>query len=120
MDHKLWYNEDDDLLYLEFTRDYLLADVEPIKEKSLELLKGKPYRQMMIFISKTAKVENRKTREKTNEAFNTAKITDVAFVGGGAANRMIAKVMLKTGTVKTKGDFFKKEEDAVKWLKSKR
>lgn len=120
MDHKLWYDAGDDLLYLEFTRDYLLKDVDPIINKCIELLEGKPYRQMMIFISKTAKVENRETREKTSEAFYVAEISDVAFIGGSAANRMIAKVMLKTGAVKTKGNFFKHKEDAIKWLKSKR
>lgn len=120
MDHKLWYNEDDDLLYLEFTRDYLLADVEPIKEKMIELLEGKPYRQMVAFISKTAKVENRETREQTNKILKEADVNHLAIVGGSAANRMIAKVLLKTGALKTQGDFFKKEEDAVKWLKSKR
>ncbi|MCG6188267.1 DUF7793 family protein [Maribellus maritimus] len=120
MDHKMWYDTDNDILCLEFTRDYLLEDVDPVINKSIELLEGKPFRQMMIFINKTAKVENRETREKTSQAFVTADIQDVAFVGGSAANRMIAKVMLKTGAIKTQGDFFKDKESATQWLKSKR
>ena len=120
MDHKMWYDTEDDLLHLEFTRDYLLEDVELIREKIFEFLDGKPYRQMAIYISKTAKVENRETREKSNQILQEAEVSDVAFIGGSAANRMIAKVMLKTGAIKTKGDFFKNPEDGIKWLKSKR
>ncbi len=120
MDHKMWYDEGTKLLYLEFTGDFLLKDVPPIREKIFELLDGKPYRQMLTFINKTSKVENRDTREQTNKTLQDASITEIAFVGGSAANRMIAKVLLKTGAIKTQGDFFKKEEDAVKWLKSKR
>jgi len=43
----------------------------------------------------------------------------VALVGLSAAVRMIARVILKTGTVKLKGEFFKDQEEAIKWLKSK-
>jgi hypothetical protein len=48
------------------------------------------------------------------------KMTEVAFVGGSAANRMIARVLIKTGIVKIKGDFFKTYDEAIEWLKSKR
>ena len=44
----------------------------------------------------------------------------MALVGLSAAVRMIARVILKTGTVKLKGEFFKDQEEAIKWLKSKR
>jgi hypothetical protein len=84
------------------------------------MLDGKPYRQMLIRISSVYKVENRETRELSNKALEKAAITDVAFVGGSAANRIIAKVLIKTGAVKTKGEFFKNEEDAINWIKSKR
>ena len=65
-------------------------------------------------------VENRETREATSEQLSKLKMTEVAFVGGSAANRMIARVLMKTGIVKLNGDFFKDYEDAVNWLKSKR
>lgn len=120
MNHKMWYDTENNLLHLEFTSDYLLEDVAPIREKIFELLEGKPYRQMVIYISKTAKVENRETREKSNQSLQDANVTDVAFIGGSAANRMIAKVMLKTGAIKTKGDFFKNAEDGIKWLLNRR
>ncbi len=120
MDHKMWYDTKDDILYLEFTRDYLLADVQPIKENILKNLEGKPFRQMIIFIHNTAKVENRETREQSNIIMNEANVSEVAFVGGSAANRMIAKVLIKTGALKTQGDFFKNTEDAIKWLKNRR
>jgi hypothetical protein len=44
----------------------------------------------------------------------------VAFVGGSAYNRIMAKILIKTGIVKLNGDFFKSYEEAIEWLKSKR
>lgn len=120
MKHKMWYDEKDDILYLEFVDDYLFTDVEPILNNIESMLKDKPNRQMFIRMSDTGKVENRATREASNKGIQEADVTEVAFVGGSAANRMIARVLLKTGVVKINGDFFKNDDDAIKWLKSKR
>ncbi|WP_321372821.1 hypothetical protein [uncultured Draconibacterium sp.] len=120
MEHNLWYDEDTKVIHLQFTRDYLTTDVEDIRKNMKELVKDKPYRQMCIQISKTAKVENRETREKSNQLLKEFEISHVAFIGGSAANRMIAKVMLKTGAIKIQGDFFKTIEEGVNWLISKR
>ena len=54
------------------------------------------------------------------ENFVKMNLSEMAFVGLSAANRMIAKVLMKTGKSPINGDFFKNYEDAVKWLKSKR
>ena len=120
MEHNLWYDENTKILHLQFTRDYLTSDIDFIRNKIKELLDGKPYRQMCIEISKTAKVENRETREKSNQLLKEFEISHVAFIGGSAANRMIAKVMLKTGALKIQGDFFKTVDEGIKWLISKR
>lgn len=120
MDHKIWYEKDDEIIRLEFTRDYLTSDVPQIKEKILELAEGKRYKQMVIEISKTSKVESRETRELSNKILAEAQITDIAFIGGSAANRMIAKVLLKTGAVKINGDFFKTLDDGINWIKNRR
>lgn len=119
MDHKIWYDQEDEIIHLEFTRDYLTSDVPVMHEKLMELREGKRYKQMVIQISNTS-VENRETRELANQSLRDAQITDVAFIGGSAANRMIAKVLLKTGNLKTNGNFFKTVDEGVKWLKSKR
>lgn len=120
MKHKLWYDDKDNILYLEFLSDYLFSDVEPILSTINSMLEGKPYRQIIIKMSDTHKVENRATREASNKGMQDANVTEVAFVGGSAANRMIARVLLKTGVLKIKGDFFKNYEEAIEWLKSKR
>jgi hypothetical protein len=116
----MWYDKEKEIIHLEFTRDLLTSDMEHIRSRLYELSKEKTYRQMVIQISKTSKVENRETREKANQIFRDAEISHVAFVGGSAANRMIAKVLLKTGALKTEGDFFKSVEEGVNWLLSKR
>ena len=113
MKHKMWYDTNLEILFLEFTSDYIKTDVPEIEKKIAEMLDGKPYRQMLIRISNVYKVENRETRELSNKALEKAGISEVAFVGGSAANRIIAKVLIKTGAVKTKGEFFKTEEDAI-------
>ena len=118
--HKIWYDTDNEVLQLEFTRDYLESDVAFVRQQMLEQLEGKPYRQIVIMISKDYKVENRNTRELANQAFINADISDVAFVGGSAANRMIVKVMIKTGALKNKGKFFKSKEEAINWIKGNR
>lgn len=120
MEHKMWYDRDNEIIHLEFVNNFVTSDIEPIRETLFELSKDKTYRQMVIQISKTAKVENRETREKANQVLIDADITHVAFIGGSAANRMIAKVLLKTGSIKTKGDFFKTADEGVKWILSKR
>ena len=120
MEHNLWYDEDTKVIHLQFTRDYLTTDIPDIRSKMNELIGDIPYRQMCIHISKTAKVENRETREQSNQLLKEFEISHVAFIGGSAANRMIAKVMLKTGALKIQGDFFKTVDEGVNWLISKR
>lgn len=119
MNHKLWYDPEMQVIHLKFEGDYLTSDIEHIREGLIKLVDGIPYRQMCIHIN-SSKVENRETREKSNDLLKDFNITHVSFIGGSAANRMIAKVMLKTGTLKTKGDFFKAEEEGIKWLLSNR
>lgn len=120
MEHKIWYDENDQVVYLEFTRDYLRDDVSFVREKLFELFEGKPFRQLIVSIHKTAKVEDRETRQQSNQAMIDAKVEQVAFIGGSAANRMIAKVLLKTGTIKTQGEFFKDINSGLEWLINRR
>lgn len=119
--HKIWYDTNDDIVYLEFVDHYLESDTEWVRENLLKLVEGKPHRQLILPMTKTHKVENRATREKSSKILEEAKITHLAFYGEStAANRMIIKVLLKTGATKFSGDFFKTREEAVAWLKSKR
>jgi hypothetical protein len=107
MEHNLWYDSSNEMARLEFNGDFLLSDVALMKEKLGKLLEGKPFKQIVIQMSDTGKVENRETREQANQALKEAGINGIAFVGGSAANRMIAKVLVKTGTINIQGDFFK-------------
>lgn len=96
------------------------VDVEPIFNEVDKTLTGKPFRQVIVLMSPNHDVENRETREATAQALSKMSITDIAFVGGSAANRMIARVLIKTGILKISGDFFKEYDEAAAWLKSKR
>ena len=118
--HELKYDEENAIVVLVFKYHFLQNDVEPLFIRVKELLEGKQIRQMLVVMSDGHNVENRETREATSEQLSKLKMTEVAFVGGSAANRMIARVLMKTGIVKLNGDFFKDYEDAVNWLKSKR
>ena len=118
MEHKVWYDADNEMIRICFEGEYLTADVPKIKEKLIEFGSGKERRQLVIELSNAAKVESRETRELSNQAMKEAQIEHVAFIGGSAANRMIAKVLLKTGALKTQGNFFKNLDEGINWLKS--
>jgi hypothetical protein len=120
MEHELKYDEQNEVVVLTFTNHFLYKDVEPLFLKVTELLSGKQIRQMLVVMSNGHNVENRETREATSEQLSKLNMTEIAFVGGSAANRMIARVLIKTGLIKLNGDFFKNYEDAIQWLKSKR
>lgn len=120
MEHKIWYQEEDQIAYLEFVGDLNKVDVEPILNELNSTLYGKTLRQLIIIMSNDNKVENRETRELSNDGLQKLGLSEIAFVGGSAANRMIAKVLIKTGVVKINGAFFKRNEEAIEWIKSKR
>ncbi len=120
MKHEIYYDSENDLVRFDLHEDYMLDQVPAVKEKVLEVLEGKPYRQMLITTEKSHKFENRETREKTNQIIHETGITDMAFIGASAAVRMILKVILKSGDRKTNGNFFKTQEEGIKWLKEQR
>lgn len=120
MEHKIWYDDQTGITFLEFIGDYLRKDVDEVVSTLKVILKGKPYKQLIIKMSVHHKIENRDTREASSKGLQTTDATDIAFVGGSAANRMVARVLIKTGIIKINGDFFKTEEKAIEWLKSQR
>jgi len=120
MVHELRYDEVNQAVTLVFKNHLLFTDVKPMTDVINELLVGKPYRQLVVFIHDVYQVENRETREELSKYLSEIKISEVAFVGGSAANRMVARVLIKTGVVKLNGEFFKDVEEAFNWLKSKR
>lgn len=119
MEHKVWYNTENDICYLELNGMYHTSDAIKIKELLTETLEGKPFKQVLIKMSNDNKIENREARQKAIEAMQ-AGIKEAAFVGGLSNNRILAKVLLKASGIKVTGDFFKNDEDAIKWLISKR
>ena len=120
MVHEVRYDAVNELAVLEFKNHFLFVDVEPIFLRVKEALADKPYRQIVVIMSNGHDVENRETREATSAVLSKLNITAIAFVGGNAANRMIARVLIKTGMIKLNGEFFKDYEQATEWLKSKR
>lgn len=119
-DHSIFYDNENQVVDLAFTRNYLESDVLHLFGQMEKLLEDKPYKQVVWSIGKSQKVENRRTRDLSSQQLKIGSISEIAFVGGNAANRILAKIFLKTGGFKTNGDFFKTKEDAIKWLKSKR
>jgi len=120
MDHELKYDEENEVVVLSSNANLKLIDIEPLSDNLKILLDGKRYRQLISIISDVYVVENRETREALADALSKLNLSEVAFVGGSAYNRIMAKVLIKTGIVKLNGDFFKTNEEAIKWLKSKR
>ena len=119
MVHDLFYDEENEILILKFNSHFMYKDIEPIFSNAKELLEGKPVRQVLLETSKENGVENRETREAIAKELSKLNVTDIAFIGIGATERMIARVIIKT-LIKLNGEFFKDKEEAIQWLKNKR
>jgi len=120
MKHKIHYDEKHQILIQSIIGDFTTEETRYFGQKYNELLEGKPYRQLVVDLSEAGKMENRETRSVTNEMLNAAQITDVAYVGATAAIRMIAKVLMKVGSLKAESNFVKSNDDAINWLKNRR
>mgnify|MGYP006304073227 CR=1 FL=1 len=120
MKHKIWYDDETEILFLEFLDHFIYENLEPLQKKLYDLLEGKTHRQMLVIMTTQHKKQNPETSEGAKKIIQDAEISEIAFVGGNAANRMIAKVLMKTGAIKTKSNFFKDKKEAINWLKSKR
>jgi len=120
MEHKIWYDTKDDILHQKIIGLYSTKESIDSGAMYVEQLEGKHYRQMVVDLSTAGKMESRDTRSKTNEQLNNAKITDVAFVGANAATRMIAKVLMKLGSLNANSTFVGTVDEAIKWIKNRR
>jgi hypothetical protein len=120
MEHKIWFDDDHQLIQMKIKGDYLTEETLYLGKKCIELLAGKPYRQMVVDLREFGNMENRETRSISNEMLNKAGITDVAYIGANAASRMIAKVLMKLGSLKAESDFFKDFNDAFTWIEKRR
>lgn len=119
MKHIIEYREKDQFVFMRFDGDLILADVEDIKERAGIELKKSPYMQILLEMT-SEKVENRQTRIEVTKALRDLQVKQIVFIGGSAVNRMIARVLLKTGIMKLEGDIFSDYDKAVTWLKGKR
>ncbi|MEI7724887.1 MAG: STAS/SEC14 domain-containing protein [Bacteroidota bacterium] len=120
MEHKIWYDDEHQLIRIKIKGDYTTEETLNHGKIAIELLEGKPYRQMIVDLFEFGNMESRETRSASNKMLNQAGITDVAYVGANAAARMIAKVLMKLGSLKAEADFFKTFDEAVKWIDKRR
>lgn len=120
MEHKIWYDDQNNVLVQEVIGFYSTEDALESGKLYKECLLNKPYMQMIVDLSRAGKMENRDTRSITNKMLDEAGITDVAYVGANSTTRMIAKVLMKLGTLKAHSTFVKDRETALKWLKNRR
>lgn len=119
MTHDLFYDEENEILMLKFNHHFMRVDVEPMFSKAKDLLEGKTIRQVLLQTAKEYNVENRETREAVASELSKLNVSDIAFMGIGATERMIARVIIKT-LIKLNGEFFKSKEEAIEWLKKQR
>ena len=120
MKHKFWYDDQTDVLHQQIIGDFSTEEARSLGKFYTESLAGKPYRQIIVDLSEGTKMESRETRQISNSMLGEAAITDVAYVGASSATRMIAKVLMKLGTLKAKSDFFKTNQEALNWLMNRR
>ena len=120
MKHKIWFDDQIGILHVKVIGDFSKEETLETGQLFKELLKDKPLRQLIMDVSEAGSLENRETRLTANRVIEEAGITEVAYVGASSANRMIAKVLMKLGNLKTRSDFFKTNQEGLNWLKNRR
>lgn len=120
MKHTIIFDDSHQILIQSIVGDFTTEESKSFGQIYNEMLKDKPNRQLIVDLTNAGKMENRETRSVTNQMLNEAKITDVAFVGATAAIRMIAKVLMKLGSLKAESTFVKDRNDAIKWIENRR
>ncbi len=120
MEHKIWYDDEHKVVHMQIKGDFSTEQTLYFGKKYIELLEGKPYRHMIVDLREGRNMESRETRSISNEMLNKAGVTHVAFVGANAAGRMIAKVLMKLGSLKAESDFFKDFDEAYNWIEKRR
>lgn len=120
MEHKAWYDEENELLRVKVVGPYSSEDALAMGKFGQELLEGKPFRQLIVDLTASTTMEGRETRKIQNRILKELGITDVAYVGAIAFVRVFAKVMMKLGSLSAATDFFKTDDDALRWLKNQR
>ena len=120
MEHKIWYDDKNDLLIQEIIGPYSTENAVNSGKIYKEFLEDKSLKQIIVDLTSAGKMESRETRSITNTMLDDAGISDVAFVGANAATRMIAKVLMKLGNLKANSTFLKNQEEAINWLKNRR
>ncbi len=120
MKHTIIFDGSHQILVQSVIGDFTTEETRTLGQNYIEMLKNKPYRQLIVDLTNAGKMENRETRSVTNEMLNNALITDVAFVGATAAIRMIAKVLMKLGSLNAEATFVKDVDDAINWIEKRR
>ena len=120
MKHKVWYDEKNQVVRLQVIGVYSSQEAEESGKLYKDVLEGKPYRQLIVDLSQSGEMESRETRKITNNYLKQAEFSDVAYFGANSTRRMIAKVLMKLSSLNIFSDFFKNEEEAINWLKSRR
>lgn len=120
MKHTMIYDEDHQVIVQRIIGYFKTDEAKQFGKQYNELLEGKKYRQLIVDLREAGKMENRETRSVTNEMLNEAKFSDVAYVGATAAIRMIAKVLMKLGSLKAESTFVKDMDEAYSWIENRR
>ena len=120
MKHTLHYDDQHQLVVQTIIGLFTTDEAKQMGKSYIDLVKGKPFRQIIVDLRVAGKMENRETRSIANDMLNAAQFSDVAFVGATAAQRMIAKVLMKLGSLKAEANFVKSMDDAYNWLEKRR
>ena len=120
MKHTIIFDEDHQILVQEIIGYFTTDEAKQFGQLYNEHLEGKPYRQLIVDLRQAGKMENRETRSVTNQMLNEGGIADVAFVGATAPIRMIAKVLMKLGSLKAESTFVKDKDEAISWIEKRR
>ncbi len=123
MKHKLWYDEENDVLREQIIGSLTEEDIPEFLAKVDELFKGREKCRAIIDLSQASgQIYDRKARKKLAEASNKMGYNEkVAFIGADYRVRMLARILIAGAQVLGKpisSRFFNSEEEALAWLNS--
>jgi len=120
MKHKFWYDDKTDIVFQKIIGEYSTEDALSTQTFYKDLLEGKPFKQAIVDVSEGTKLESRETRKIAIKNLDESGLTEVAYIGANATSRIIAKVLMKLGSHKAVSEFFRTEQEAIKWLMDRR
>jgi len=118
MTHKVWFDDDNGVLFLKLVGTFTTADGTEYIPEIEKLYKGKKNHYLLCDISEggTELPTDKAYRKWLIEMYERIGIERIAMLNAKPAMRMLAKIVLTAAGKSKQVKFFDSRDDALKWL----